>query len=1260
MRGFTLLDGIGIDMNKICNLPIWPLFVIVVLMCLLNFPGNAVSANPAPKKQDIKPVANFYRTSWKQNPNSGFAFQGIRKRHMVPDYLLASVTAEPEKSRWFESEKAFYTEFLNNRSYDVLVVPFQTQIDGVDPIGRMLMSYQLAAEIEKRTDLKVAPLPLVSFALGSHLRFVDDEEVYVLAEKMGVSHIVWGYAGTNEDPQGYLKNLDIKVVRQAKEYFGSPQGTLWYSYNDVDLSSNELPSTSFEKRLPTIIKFLNFTNLKPIQKTIVGTSNRPDIPKTPQELFAANPKDPISKSYYYQFMGMLISPRAELHRQYMFIRSLIALTEADPKHPDYAVLKARAYYHLFRRPAAIRVLAESMDKRAVFLRMITNGSRPDIEAFDVVLKSGMDGFFATVELSWIMKRYKVKMPPAYVDRWIERYPEWAYLFQSIIDEQDPWVVPNNIGLKQILDKVYPIEGMSLPEIVEKWSSNSDRNSHGDHSLDLKMAFQAHLRKSLPRYIGNTLSGSHTSGPTPLDRHIMLEGIGTAHLIRYLRFYSHVQGLPERAMDICKAYLRQYRGHPYFTLMYANIRRDLAFQLKGEEKQRALEASVQNAALGMWWYGRQGWAYREARRVLQSKTARNSKLFDRIVPKNALLYGIAGDYPLIPRCARTGNTRPYETLIEWSSWDIVDLNRAAGLYSKTRHRRENFDMMTWLKEQAVGRFIGHPKRHNFELVFMSYASPIVDKKRPYIEMIEQGSNNWDIYYKLGLIYVEEGAYQNAKEVFLSYPEFVKQSAKSRVALSNHAYESGSLLFWKGAYKEALPLYQYAADLNTGSNASLTSQARVSIIEKDFSTAADYMLRRAERYETRYGYRDYMSLAHILGDSNAAWDQFSKLIGRYSVPDIWLSAGVGHRIQQTNTEELKSWISDLANSNETSRKRSFPARFAFMSLVDRKPDIEMAEFVETVDDLSKYNFKKPFVFLGPKGRIIGPEMLGSLHYRHLFNVKESVMPKVPPKELRTAHDQYYQEDIPKEPFSFYGSLARAYENIKLNRYKEAFEILKHQSYLYSYWQPPGKPVKPYLVWAGMNSGNEEDIEHFLTPTMFAAGIKKVPGAPKASPGRLDFDDHLSLAAYYCRQNKDDLAIGRLTKAFAERPHTEIRPLCSFYQLVEMCEWFYHHSNDRRYLDLALKWAKGYQVIAPMYAWSFAFEAKHAGNEEDRMWALGYALYLDEKSWRIAHFSDVEKKKAKKWFKSNNPFRKSVERRIYEFLNKMYDLLTELRDS
>jgi hypothetical protein len=150
----------------------------------------------------------------------------------------------------------------------------------------------------------------------------------------------------------------------------------------------------------------------------------------------------------------------------------------------------------------------------------------------------------------------------------------------------------------------------------------------------------------------------------------------------------------------------------------------------------------------------------------------------------------------------------------------------------------------------------------------------------------------------------------------------------------------------------------------------------------------MLRRARRYDDDHGYRDYMTFEHLMGASSTAWQMFPTLLGRYSYPHIWTSAFVGLRVQQTSRQDLMQWIRDMAARNQTSRQRSFPARFDLLCFIDRPPDFEFADFIDTVDDLSKYQFKRHFV-MGPDRReLLFPEPFGWLDNIDANNFKDYI--------------------------------------------------------------------------------------------------------------------------------------------------------------------------------------------------------------------------------------------------------------------------------
>jgi hypothetical protein len=136
--------------------------------------------------------------------------------------------------------------------------------------------------------------------------------------------------------------------------------------------------------------------------------------------------------------------------------------------------------------------------------------------------------------------------------------------------------------------------------------------------------------------------------------------------------------------------------------------------------------------------------------------------------------------------------------------------------------------------------------------------------------------------------------------------------------------------------------------------------------------------------------------------------------------------------------------------------------------------------------------------------------------------------------------------------------------------------------------------------------------------------------------DFDRELALAFFAGLRREHDAAQKHLRRARDLRPFTEKRPIFPEYQWAEACEWLYAESGDKRYLELALDWARRNQGMMPVNAWAYALEARHSADEQRRLRATAIALYLDPKSERLASVTPAFRKRAEQWFEANNPFK------------------------
>ncbi len=109
-----------------------------------------------------------------------------------------------------------------------------------------------------------------------------------------------------------------------------------------------------------------------------------------------------------------------------------------------------------------------------------------------------------------------------------------------------------------------------------------------------------------------------------------------------------------------------------------------------------------------------------------------------------------------------------------------------------------------------------------------------------------------------------------------------------------FGTGAILYYRRQPELARPLYEIAAGLDTGSLASMTFSARsLNLLDGRDRIAAEIPDHIALQIPA--GLRptsDYFSLLHLIGEHKSAGG-FSQMKARFSEPQAWRSALVGHR-------------------------------------------------------------------------------------------------------------------------------------------------------------------------------------------------------------------------------------------------------------------------------------------------------------------------------------------------------------------------------
>ena len=1127
---------------------------------------------------------------------------GLRHRQKIDDKIFdMGRTIGREQSDWISSEKELYKGILAKKKYDILLVPFQTMQQPIALTSRKLMTYKLASEIENRTELSVAPIHLVYRSLGNTARYYQEAEVYDLAETLGVRQIIWGFSGhfLNQNKQ---TDLTFSVIEQkrVKHPIGlDPDCRRW---NGTHSGSDIFPYEAFDSKMPSVLEFLGYSkqSKKSIKKEYPYLKFL-KLPDSPMQMVRSEEKSHLVQAYYFQLLGLLTPSLCSIETQReFFLRSLVQLWQVEKSSPDLNLILARAFLYLGRRPIAIRILSsvDSPEERSFkeYLNANFNDQSDHVENISSKLKKLM----ANIERHRLKVKYdSIERKPDIKD-YLDGLPEkWQFLVAQKMLEQYDWSVQSNVYVKALLDEEFPVDGLTMESLLRSAIASGDLEQK---KLGFELLFVDHLSKAIQSPKTKLFSENESYGLSEYDYLLLIQAIGEANLLKSIRFFKKVQGKYEIALGLINEYIKVFQGHPAFHISKSLVLDRIYGNAKSlaERKRKDIEKRIlTNGYYGLWWVGQNDWAIKtkDAVEVLEYfGRQKESKQLTSAINKyegEKFVNHLRNEFP-----------PGLDNLLESSFYTN---------FEKTSHIHDDIDQFYLIIEKMIryhddamkvlieneDRFKGNPFRASKSAGISILLGNQEAIENIYLTGIKENPQFWENYMNLGKRYIEKGEYQKAKALFIGFPPFVDENAGyNRVGLSNISYEAGNALYSRGAYDEARPLLKISADLKTGSFASLASQEKIFILDKDFDSAPAYSLKRAKRYNSRDAYKEYMCLLHVLGQSELAWPIFDTLIGRYSTPEIWTSALVGHRVNAADDLELSQWLSKKLKLIK--KENCFPARFILLTMVDRKPEFEKTKMLEMLGEMN--------ASFTPSRDTSETEKLisGKIDYKHGVLLKQDEMNKIGKKV--------------KRPINKYKTVAEMYNQIKQKQYSKALDALKRLALVTNYLSPGGRQLLPYLVFSACKTGETVIFDKLLNSIFYEIN---------------DYDVTLAWAVFHGLNGRTDEALKSMRVAFNHQPQMENRLFLAWYQIVEILEWLYEESGDFRYIDQALKWAIDYQEIQPMFAWAYAFEAKYTRDPERRLRALSYASYLDRKSAWISQFSDDEMKKATVWLKRNNMF-------------------------
>lgn len=1096
-------------------------------------------------------------------------------------------------SPWREEEARTFTDVLEQRRAEVLVVPFEIQDRGFDRIERALITSDFAVSLQRASRAEIPDPYLVARALGEGQRRYAPLQVQRLADALQVRTIIRGYVG--HDGNGHLS---LTLTREQRSALDKPWSQLARrSWTGLAFSDVDLPHVVVHRLQGELLSFAAGVRLNAGAPAFTQTSWPWPLPQSPSDLASGASDDPTGDAARFAILATLAPMYPERPRERLAERGLLAAERAPDTDARAPFLRSYFLHLLHRRPAALEALGDAADPASRGLREVLNGNLDRLADATGKTSSSLEAFVLQFELCYLTIEYggscdQAKLPD--VRRVAEQSQPWRSLVSNHLTDMRLWEVQSNIEVKQMLDEAFPIQGFSLHDLA---SAAMVVGGTAAEQETLDLSFSRHIQKVL----ASATSSAFALSPAPgrLDYLQLLESLGESNLLKSVLRTGFMQGLTKEAADQLRIYESVYAGHPAFEELKARILQKVV-AAQPDQPNAAVAQELAQARFAA--------AYLEQGQGTLSAMVLTGTLASPLSPLGKLEAAYVQDFPIRPWWPVvnvSGSLPRQEAFLEKRDDHALTLAELA--YAETEVPafipQEPFLPLPELRTLVDERFRGSPDAARI----LSVAGPVETTADPadgLREAIRRDPQSWSNYEQLGdLLMTKDGDLAAAAKVMLSYPGFgghAKVGGDS-VAISNYAYSAGSGFYWLGDFKTARELYRIAADNDDGSYASITSEGRLAMLRGDLRGFVESTREAAQRYQGMFSWRDYFAMLHALGEHQAAWSGFTALADRFQQPEVWISAVVGHRMAGTTPEQLQQWLRSDPVKSSHFFGRSYSADYALLwSSMDRDP---LPNLPQLLDDLQ-----------GPSQALVDVDGVSTV--RPSWS-QEGVNQLFIPSEFRRSARVKLP---PNTPVRHERTLfADAYVALRAGRYSEAVRKFDDLAAHYTLETEGERYVLPYFAYASARAGDPLHLEQYLQQA-------RVGG---------DFEAFLAEAFFKGLHGRKQEALEYLKAAFYNRPMENTQPIISEYRYAEACEWLYNDTHEDAYRQRALEWARIQEQVRPEMSWIYTLEARLLKPGPERSRALAMSLYLDPQAKIFASLSTAEKTEARRWLDQNNPF-------------------------
>jgi hypothetical protein len=866
----------------------------------------------------------------------------LQAQHAASVALAAAKPAKPaapaplfepfdvRPSAWAQREEQLFSRVLAGAACDVLVVPFEARGASVDRPGRSLMARMVAARIATQSALCVVDPTLAARALGANRRNYQWQAVATLADVVGAKRVVRGEVALANGANAFevrLKQWQRSASGQGWDESPLP-GIAPIAFHD------ELPpEEAFAARLPDVMAALKLP-AAPAAAEAAPARAKPagaDIPADPRAL-AAGDGPPVERAQRLQLLAALLSPAQEA-AEHLWERSLVAVAQSDGNDEGVAVLRARAFFHLHRRPYAVKLLEGRNGPEARALRAVLDGNLAEAQGRAGAIAAPAEALMAAVAAqalathygNWTLPSEQINLRAALQ----ARYPQYAPLVKPALADEYGYREDAHLLIARDLNRNGDLDAAGIAALRRASQAKADDNPRG---LAIRLGLQVESSYA-PAWERHT---TPWRAARAFDRLASWDYTDALHTMNRVLLTKTL--LRNRTLDSLESVARLQRELPSEFTDYAPVATRLvqaqneAWRSEGENPATATARAhlVQRIRELYAWEGGETLVAADLDELLsdppkhlyqdepmrpwRQPESNRADRFDgtRLDPRRAASYAAH-----FLRAAR------YTHEQFWYLERAFDYLTSAGRKDEARR----------LVDENRERFVGNYLRDLFLAKMARMAGDTAAEASLLAAAIRARPDLPSNYEALALAQLRDRAPGEAQRTLLSQPALSSGDA-TPCETAERGYAAGMILVDVGELDLARPLLEISSRAATDLCWNKLSTIRLAMEGGDYRRA----LALSEGLVSDHGYTEALAktamMYFLIGDAEAGWKAFHSLWQPPKDVEPFSAAFAGHRIQGSSDEQIVRFATDWTLPNQDQFAALCKEYFLFnMLMIDR---------------------------------------------------------------------------------------------------------------------------------------------------------------------------------------------------------------------------------------------------------------------------------------------------------------------------------------